>query len=76
MPEDLLKSFMDDYKHHREKGPMNAARSLLSLYREINPELLKKKDRGKNATINMKNFVPAKYGQVKVADTIEGLDVY
>jgi protein SDA1 len=39
MPEDLLKSFMDDYKNHRDKGPMQAARALLTMYREFNPEM-------------------------------------
>ncbi|KAJ3358352.1 Protein SDA1 [Kappamyces sp. JEL0680] len=31
MPEELLKSLMDDYKNHRDKGPMQAARALLGL---------------------------------------------
>lgn len=75
MPEELLKSLMDDYKNHRERGPMNAARSLLGLYREINPELLKKKDRGKIASINMKTFQATRYGEVHAAQGIEGADL-
>ncbi len=70
MPEELLKSFMDDYKNHRDKGPMQAARALLGLYREFNPELLKKKDRGKAATINMKNVHVTKYGQINTATDV------
>ncbi|KAJ3051845.1 Protein SDA1 [Rhizophlyctis rosea] len=72
MEEELLKSLLEDFKNHREKGPMNAARSLLGLYREVNPEMLRKKDRGKVASINIKNFKAAKYGEVKVAQGVEG----
>lgn len=75
MPEELLKSLMEDYKNHREKGPMNAARSLLGLYREINPSLLKKRDRGKSASISMANFKEVKYGQVDVYDTVDGAEL-
>jgi protein SDA1 len=75
MPEELLKSLMDDYKNHREKGPMNAARGLLGLFREINPSMLKKKDRGKSATINMKSFKNTVYGQVDVFNTVDGADL-
>lgn len=76
MPETLLQSLMEDYKNHREKGPMNAARSLLGLYREVNPELLRKRDRGKSASINMKTFTPAKYGETHVSDGVEGAEVF
>ena len=75
MPEELLKSLMDDYKNHKEKGPMNAARSLLGLYREVNPEMLKKKDRGKAATVNFKTFKALSYGEVEVATGIDGSDL-
>ncbi|KAJ3287922.1 Protein SDA1, partial [Borealophlyctis nickersoniae] len=75
MEESLLQSLLEDYKNHREKGPMHAARSLLGLYREVNPEMLKKKDRGKAAAVNMKDFKPAKYGEVKVAEGVEGAEL-
>ena len=75
MPEQLLQSLIDDYKNNREKGPMNAARSLLGLYREVNPEMLKKKDRGKAASINIKAFKAPVYGHVDVSTGIEGVDV-
>ncbi|KAI9202331.1 SDA1-domain-containing protein [Polychytrium aggregatum] len=75
MSETLLQSLVDDYKKHRDKGPSIAIRSLLGLYREINPELLKKKDRGKAATMGMKNFVAPKFGEVRVASDVEGIDL-
>ncbi|KAI9101944.1 SDA1-domain-containing protein [Phlyctochytrium arcticum] len=75
MPETLLQSMIEDYKNSREKGPMNAARALLGLYREINPEMLRKKDRGKAAIVQQKNFVATQYGEVRTVDGIEGLDI-
>jgi protein SDA1 len=75
MPEELLKSLIDDYKNHRDKGPMTAARSLLGLYREFNPEMLKRKDRGKSASINMKNHKVLNYGQIKAYDDVVGAEL-
>ncbi|TPX60670.1 hypothetical protein PhCBS80983_g01585 [Powellomyces hirtus] len=75
MSETLLQSLIEDYKNTREKGPMNAARSLLGLYREVNPEMLRKKDRGKSATVNLKDFKPAQYGEVKAEDLLDGADL-
>ncbi|KAJ3186370.1 Protein SDA1 [Gaertneriomyces sp. JEL0708] len=74
MSETLLQSLIEDYKNHREKGPMNAARSLLGLYREVNPEMLKKKDRGKVASMSLKEFKPAMYGEVRVSTGIDGAE--
>ncbi|PGG98763.1 protein SDA1 [Blastomyces parvus] len=42
------------YRKSKDKGVMMAAKGLLSLYREVGAELLKKRDRGKNATIELK----------------------
>ncbi|RKO88958.1 SDA1-domain-containing protein [Blyttiomyces helicus] len=75
MSESLLQSLIEDYKNHREKGPMNAARSLLGLFREVNPEMLRKQDRGKAATVNAKTFVPAKYGEVRIMDGVDGAEL-
>ncbi|TPX37467.1 hypothetical protein SmJEL517_g00768 [Synchytrium microbalum] len=82
MSETLLHSLVDDYKNHREKGPMMAARSLIGLYREINPEMLRKKDRGKSVSLTLqeqrrKGFATSKmvYGQVKVSSDVEGIEL-
>lgn len=45
MPEDLLQDLVQ-YKTHKDKGVSMAARSLLVLYRDKNPHLLTRKDRG------------------------------
>ena len=41
------------YKTHRDKGVMMAARSLIALFRDRAPELLHKRDRGKAAAMRM-----------------------
>ncbi|KAJ3272038.1 Protein SDA1 [Terramyces sp. JEL0728] len=75
MPEELLKSLLEDYKNHKEKGPMAAARALLSLFREYNPEMLKKKDRGKIASMSMKDFKIQKYGEINVLGDVEDAEL-
>jgi protein SDA1 len=75
MPEELLQSLMDDYKNHREKGPMTAARSLLGLFRDVNPEMLKRKDRGKAASMNLKNIKVLGYGQFETHDDVVGAEL-
>ncbi len=45
MPHELLQSFIEDFRMYHEKGVMVAVRGLIGLYRDIQPEMLKKKDR-------------------------------
>jgi len=52
MNTDLLHD-LTSYKSSRDKGVVNAARSLISLFRDVAPEMLLKKDRGKEVTIAM-----------------------
>jgi protein SDA1 len=56
---------------------MMAAKGLLSLYREVGAELLKKKDRGKDATMGIRagDIQQLKYGEEEVATGIEGLEL-
>ena len=44
MSEELLRD-LTSYKNYRDKSVMMAARSLIHLYRDVNPELLHRKDR-------------------------------
>lgn len=64
---------LTQYKSHRDKSVLMAARSLIALFREINPEMLLRKDRGKTATIRMKDgsIRAVQYGQA--ANNVEGL---
>ncbi|KAJ1984676.1 Severe Depolymerization of Actin [Dimargaris verticillata] len=76
MPSALLED-LTQFKSHRNKGVMMAARSLITLYREVNPEMLRRKDRGKAATLALiaKAKVVPQYGEVSVNDGIEGADL-
>lgn len=62
------------YKGSKDKGVMMAARSLIGLYREVAPEMLKRKDRGKNATMEMKTMEKLRFG-AEAPGTIEGLEL-
>jgi protein SDA1 len=44
---------LTEYKGSKSKPVNIAAKSLISLYREVAPEMLKRKDRGKTATMEM-----------------------
>ncbi|EPQ25760.1 uncharacterized protein PFL1_06627 [Pseudozyma flocculosa PF-1] len=50
MDEALLEDLIS-YRRSKDKGVAAAARGMLSLYREVNPGLLKKKERGKMGTL-------------------------
>ncbi|KAJ1821133.1 Severe Depolymerization of Actin [Coemansia sp. RSA 2599] len=68
------------YRKHKNKGVMMAARSLLSLYREINPEMLHRRDRGRDATMGLKNGTAVKkdilgYGETRAAEGVEGIEL-
>lgn len=73
---DTLLQDLVQYRKSKDKGVMMAAKGLLSLYREVGAELLQRKDRGKNATIGLKNGLQhqQRFGE-EVAGGIEGLDL-
>ncbi|KAL4880198.1 SDA1-domain-containing protein [Aspergillus karnatakaensis] len=54
MNETLLQDLVM-YRKSKDKGVVMGARGLLSLYREINPEMLKRRDRGKDASISIQH---------------------
>lgn len=73
---DTLLQDLVQYRKSKDKGVMMAAKGLLSLYREVGAELLRKRDRGKDATINLKAGSQAqrRFGEQDVGG-IEGLDL-
>ncbi|KOS21841.1 Protein sda1 [Escovopsis weberi] len=75
MNETLLQDLVQ-YRKSKDKGVMMAAKGLLSLYREVGAELLKKRDRGKEATMGISSgtMKQRKFGEEEVG-TIEGLDL-
>lgn len=79
MQPDLLEDLVE-YRKSKDKGVMVASRALLQLYRDVNPDMLRRRERGKTATMNAIAGKAApgalQYGKEKgiVAD-IEGLDL-
>lgn len=75
MEEDLLSDLVE-YKKSKDKGVATAAGGLLSLFREVNPGMLRRRDRGKAATMGLIDGQVAAYGYSKdAADGIEGLEL-
>ena len=75
MNETLLQDLVQ-YRKSKDKGVMMAAKGLLGLYRQVGAEMLKKRDRGKDATIDLKagEQKQQRYGEETVGE-IEGLDL-
>ncbi|KAJ4816054.1 Protein SDA1-like protein [Rhynchospora pubera] len=71
MNEDLLQD-LALYKKTRNKGVSMAARSLITLFREICPSLLVKKDRGRPMNPNAR---PKAYGEAIVVSDVPGLEL-
>lgn len=51
------------YKKYREKEVSSAARGLIGLFREVAPQLLEKKDRGRGANLEAQ---PLQYGAAQI----------
>ncbi|MCP8718125.1 MAG: SDA1 family protein [Asgard group archaeon] len=69
---------LTEYKGSKSKAVMMAARSLIALYREVAPEMLLRKDRGKIASIELqkgeKSGLP-QYGIENNVTSIPGLEL-
>lgn len=75
MTETLLQDLVQ-YRKSKDKGVMMAAKGLLSLYREVGADMLKKRDRGKEATMGLRagDLQQRKFGEQE-AGGIEGLEL-
>lgn len=64
------------YRKSKDKGVMMAAKGLLSLYREVGADLLKKRDRGKDATMGIRSGMvkERRFGEEE-AGGIEGIEL-
>ena len=64
------------YRKSKDKGVMMASRGLLSLYREVNAGMLKKRDRGKDAAIGLRtgDMRERRFGEEQPGE-IEGLEL-
>lgn len=73
---DTLLQDLVQYRKSKDKGVVMAARGLISLYRDVGPEMLRRRDRGKNAAIAMQTGARTqqRFGNTEVG-TIEGLEL-
>eukprot|EP01006_Ploeotia_vitrea_P034338 TRINITY_DN65739_c6_g7_i1.p1 TRINITY_DN65739_c6_g7~~TRINITY_DN65739_c6_g7_i1.p1 ORF type:complete len:793 (+),score=495.80 TRINITY_DN65739_c6_g7_i1:138-2516(+) len=73
MNEELLQD-LAEYKKSKQKGVMMASRSIISLFREVAPHLLARKDRGKDASVAMLSGEQQElqYGVPNVATDVDG----
>ncbi|EXJ90391.1 hypothetical protein A1O1_03492 [Capronia coronata CBS 617.96] len=64
------------YRKSKDKGVMMAAKGLLGLYRQVGAEMLKKRDRGKDAALGLRSGdqKQQRFGEEAVGE-IEGLDL-
>lgn len=73
MTEELLRDLVL-YKKSKDKSVIMASRSLVQLFRAVNPTLLHRKDRGR-PTEDSKDFTVKQYGELKATDYVPGTEV-
>uniref|UniRef100_A0A8C4RFN5 Protein SDA1 n=1 Tax=Erpetoichthys calabaricus TaxID=27687 RepID=A0A8C4RFN5_ERPCA len=73
MTEDLLHD-LAQYKSHKDKNVMMSARGLIQLFRNLDPQMLHRKDRGK-PTESTKEARIRGYGEVDAKDYVPGAEV-
>lgn len=60
------------YKKTRDKAVSSAARGLISLFRELAPGMLERKERGRGADLDA---APLQFGAARLATGVDGLDL-
>ncbi|KAG1973093.1 protein SDA1 [Pimephales promelas] len=73
MSEDLLQD-LTQYKSHKDKNVGMSARGLIQLFRDLNPQMLHRKDRGK-PTESSKEAKIHSYGELEAKDYIPGAEI-
>ncbi|XP_041826776.1 protein SDA1 homolog [Melanotaenia boesemani] len=71
--EDLLQD-LAQYKTHKDKNVMMSARGLIQLFRNLNPQMLHKKDRGRPTEASAEAKIK-EYGELEAKDYIPGAEV-
>eukprot|EP00299_Pterocystis_sp_00344_P010143 c4465_g1_i1.p1 GENE.c4465_g1_i1~~c4465_g1_i1.p1 ORF type:complete len:734 (-),score=187.12 c4465_g1_i1:19-2220(-) len=72
MNETLLQDLVQ-YKNERDKSVSIAARSLIHLFRKLNPKMLHKRDRGKEGADGAASAL--EFGQTEVSTGVEGVEL-
>ncbi|XP_021573741.1 protein SDA1 homolog isoform X2 [Carlito syrichta] len=73
MTEELLQD-LAQYKTHKDKNVMMSARTLIQLFRTLNPQMLQKKFRGKPTEASVEARIQ-EYGELDAKDYIPGAEV-
>ncbi|XP_018918515.1 protein SDA1 homolog [Cyprinus carpio] len=73
MSEDLLQD-LAQYKSHKDKNVVMSARGLIQLFRDLKPQMLHRRDRGK-PTESSKEAKIQNYGELEAKDYIPGAEV-
>ncbi|XP_042323222.1 protein SDA1 homolog [Sceloporus undulatus] len=73
MTEDLLQD-LAQYKSHKNKNVMMSARTLIQLFRSLNPQMLQKKFRGKPTEATLEARIH-EYGELDAKNYIPGAEV-
>ncbi|XP_055331704.1 protein SDA1 homolog [Paramacrobiotus metropolitanus] len=73
MTPELLQD-LAQYRKYRNKNVVSAARSLVQLYRHVDPSMLKRKDRGK-PTLTMDQLKLKAFGETNAKGHIEGAEM-
>ncbi|KAM9820797.1 protein SDA1 homolog [Neosynchiropus ocellatus] len=71
--EDLLQD-LSQYKTHKNKNVMMSARALIMLFRNLNPKMLHRKDRGRPTEASAEARIKG-YGELEAKDYIPGAEV-
>ena len=71
MTKTLLRD-LSQYSKHKDKQVFHAARGIITLFRELSPKMLNKKDRGKD---HDPEAVIPEYGTLRVAEGVEGIEL-
>ena len=76
MDETLLQDLVQ-YRKSKDQGVMMASKGLLSLYRKVGAELLHRRDRGKEATLNLMSgkTTIARFGEAAIDEGIAGIEL-
>ena len=76
--DETLLQDLTEYKGSKDKGVAMAAKSLVTLYREVAPDMLRRKDRGKLASMEMQDAKrrgeSSRRPQFGVENTVQGIE--
>ncbi|GAA6080805.1 protein SDA1 homolog [Tachysurus ichikawai] len=73
MSEDLLQD-LTQYKSHKDKNVVMSSKGLIQLFRDLNPKMLHRKDRGKPTESSTEARIHD-YGELEAKDYIPGAEV-